>query len=112
MKKLYRFHVDCGRSGDLRGLFVADDEADIKPAIGLKIHFGEVLGKHSDVTITLEDSEVQPLTDDAAFIAKFEEYDCASGFNPLAYIECPDCGDSLEAPYAKCSGECEWEREP
>jgi hypothetical protein len=100
MKKLYRFDASFGRMGDLRGLFVADDETDVKPAIGKRAYFGEVLGKHSEVWIDkLAPEHFEPLTDDAGFIAKFEEYGCASGFNPLHYIRCEECGEDLAPPY-------------
>ena len=107
--KLYKFDLNCGRAGSLRGLFVADEETEIKPAIGLEICFGEVLGKHSEVIFDLEEGHLTALTDDADFIAKFEAYECASGYNPLAYITCPECDDTLEAPYVEC--ECSWVKE-
>lgn len=37
---------------------------------------------------------------------KFEEYGCGSGYNPLAYITCPECGEPLESPYIECA--CGW----
>ena len=105
--KLYRFELFCGRSGTLRGTFVADDIADVLPAIGKRAHFGEVLGKHSEVIVdALEPEHFVALTDDAAFIAKFQHYGCASGFNPLDYITCDNCGDVLKTPYTSC--ECGW----
>ena len=107
MKKLYRFEAYFGRMGSLRGQFVADDEKDVAPAIGKPAYFGEVLGKHSEIEIDrLEEKHFKVLTDDAAFLSKFVEYGCASGFNPLAYIRCPECGEPLGAPYEKCS--CGW----
>jgi hypothetical protein len=88
---------------------VADDDRDIKPAIGLRVYFGEILGKHSEVFGELEEKDLEVLTDDETFIAKFNEYGCASGYNPLSYIDCPECGDTLEAPYNRCG--CGWERD-
>ena len=85
MKKLYRYEMDCGRAGTVEGLFTADD-AEVAAAIGKDVQFGEILGKHSEVAGTLDASEFEELTDDAAFIAKFEEFHCASGYNPLDYI--------------------------
>ena len=107
MERLYRFYEDCGRIGDLRGLFVADDEKDVAPAIGKRAYFGEVLGKHSEVVIErLEARHFDALTADQDFVAKFKEYRCASGFNPLHNITCPECGDTLKPPYTRC--ECGW----
>lgn len=108
-KKLYRFNYDGGRMGSLSGLFVADEETEIRPAIGKRAHFGEVLGKHSEVYFDLKQKHMAALTDDSAFVSKFEEYGCESGFNPLGYITCPECGDTLAAPYVKC--DCGWTEE-
>lgn len=44
MKYLYKFHWDCGRNGDLQGLFVATED-EVKDAIGSEAYFGEVLGE-------------------------------------------------------------------
>lgn len=85
MRCLYRFRAYFGRSGTLTGLFTSTPE-EIAACIGPEIHFGEVLGKHSDVTATLEESDFEKLTDDADFVRRFEEYGCASGFDPRGYL--------------------------
>lgn len=54
MFKLYQFYIDFGRMGEIEGLFIADEDA-VKRSIGKHVHFGEVLGKHSDVSIVLEE---------------------------------------------------------
>jgi hypothetical protein len=82
---LYRMVWSAGRMGTLSGLFTATDE-EVKAAIGQSVYFGEVLGKHSEVCGTLEASEVALVTDDADFVSRFDEYGCASGYNPLEYI--------------------------
>lgn len=84
-KALWKFFWDCGRMGYVRGLFVATDE-EIQAAIGSAIYFGEILGKHSEIFGTLEQKDLERLTDDPAFIAKFEEYGCGNGYNPLEYL--------------------------
>lgn len=88
-KKLYRFHWDCGRQGDINGLFVADTEA-VAAAIGRSVYFGEVLGKHSDIGGTLEAGEIEVVESaDDAFIAKLVEVigsEHISGHNPLDYL--------------------------
>lgn len=86
MRKLYRFNWYGGRMGYLHGMFAAE-ESDVANAIGETVHFGEVLGKHSDVTVELEESHMSVVTEDQDFIAKFESLGCASGHNPLHYVE-------------------------
>lgn len=82
---LYRMTWGAGRAGTLHGLFTATDE-EVKAAIGREIYFGEVLGKHSEVYGELDAKEVVLVTDDADFVKKFDEYKCASGYNPLEYF--------------------------
>lgn len=111
MRKLYRWHWDCGRMGSLEGVFVADEE-DVRAAYGRRVYFGKVLGKHSDVHGTLEESEFTILTDDQDFIAKALMYGVAhSGYDPLSYITCRGCGGTLPSPYTACpkdDGGCGW----
>lgn len=85
MKKLYRYTMDCGRQGTVRGLFVADD-SEVKAAMGKDVYFGEILGKHSEVTGTLTEDEFKVLTEDQSFIENFEKFGCESGYNPLDYL--------------------------
>lgn len=92
---VYRMQFDAGRMGSVCGLFTATDE-EIKEAIGKEVYFGEVLGKHSEVYGTLEASEVTLVTDDPDFVAKFDEYQCASGYNPLEYLRENEEDDSEE----------------
>lgn len=84
--RLYRFHWDCGRQGDVTGVFVAS-EADVEAAIGKTVSFGEILGKHSDITGTLDAEDLTIVTDDQAFIHKAVEYGLGQvGYNPLEYL--------------------------
>jgi hypothetical protein len=86
-KKLLAFNVYCGRMGSLSGRFVADDEdqAELESIMGRDIYFGEVLGKHSDVTITLEPEHISVVTDNEAFLAEAERLNISldTGFDPL-----------------------------
>jgi hypothetical protein len=84
--RVYRFYVDCGRMGALKGTFVATED-QVQQAIGKEARFGEVLGKHSDITVTLTEKMFGVVTDDLDFVGKFSLYRCESGFNPLHYIE-------------------------
>lgn len=92
MKKLYFFHWDCGRDGDLYGLFIADDNA-VKELIGQEIHFGEVLGKHSEIGGTLAEKDVTVKSDDPGFIERLRDMagnDTIVGYNPFDYCEVED----------------------
>ncbi|AOQ26792.1 hypothetical protein [Vibrio phage S4-7] len=94
MLGIYEFHWDCGRMGDVEGLFVADKD-DVSNAIGSNVHFGEILGKHSEVCGTLDEEDLVLKSDDQDFIRQFTEImgmGTISGYNPLHYIE-EDCED-------------------
>jgi hypothetical protein len=49
MKGIYEFFWDYGRSGDVESTFVATAE-QVTSIIGKDIYFGEILGKHSEVS--------------------------------------------------------------
>ena len=73
--------------GEVNGVFVADD-AQIADAIGEEVYFGEILGKHSDIAGTLNQDDLEIITDDQVFVQKCEEYGLdGTGYNPLDYIE-------------------------
>lgn len=86
MKKLYRFYEDCGRMGSLSGVFVREEQ-DVATLLGKEIWLGEVLGKHSDISVTIDKDSIKELTDDQSFIEKFEEFRCASGIDLFDYLE-------------------------
>jgi len=88
MKKLYEFNLDCGRSGNLDGLFIADS-MKVNEAIGREVYLGEALGKHSEVYFDLEDGHLTVKSEDLAFIKQLEDLlgEDISGYNPLSYIE-------------------------
>ncbi|ALM62067.1 hypothetical protein AXI64_gp075 [Vibrio phage qdvp001] len=90
MKAIYEFYWDCGRMGCVKGLFIADKD-EVEKLIGSSVSFGEILGKHSDVYGTLDESDLTIKTEDQDFISKFEEFmgvtDTISGYNPLEYLE-------------------------
>ncbi len=85
-KGLYRFKLDCGRSGDLEGVFIATEQ-QISDAVGKLAYFGEVLGKHSEVMCHLNRGHMRLLTTDCLAIQVVEKFQLESGFNPLEYIE-------------------------
>ncbi len=87
MNKLWKFYWDCGRMGDLDGLFVATQEA-IDKVIGNEIYFGEVLGKHSEIYGVLEDKDLTEIKINEEAIDEIVAAvgsDTISGYNPLAY---------------------------
>ena len=86
MEKLYKFYWDYGRMGDVEGVFAAD-EKEVAAAIGKRIYFGEILGKHSEVFGPLNTDDLDVLTDDQEFIAKAKKYGLVpTGYNPLSYL--------------------------
>lgn len=86
MKKLYKFYWDCGRGGNLRGLFIENDET-VKGSMGKKVYFGEVLGKHSEVFGHLEECDLEVVSEDQTFIEQFEKIVGTSfGYNPIKRI--------------------------
>lgn len=87
MKAIYEFYWDCGRMGELTGLFIADI-SEIDKLIGEEIYFGEVLGKHSEIYGELEEKDLTIKSKDQEFIQEFESImgeGTISGYNPLNY---------------------------
>lgn len=87
MEKLWKFHWDCGRQGDLYGVFIATDE-EIQSLVGKKVYFGDVFGRHSEVYGTIEQGEIILLTENTEAIKALQEA-CGktiSGHNPLQYL--------------------------
>ena len=88
MKTLYKLYIDCGRMGSLDGLFIADARM-MKALIDSKkeVYFGEVLGKHSEVSIPIEESYITEVTSDPSVLSIVTEYSLEQGFDPFEYIE-------------------------
>ena len=86
---VYKFYNEFGRQGDLEGVFIADS-ADVADAVGKTAYFGEVLGKHSDVSCKLEASMMKLVTETPEVVDVIYKYDLTSGFDPLAYIRRDD----------------------
>ena len=86
MLKLYSFYWECGRQGDLDGLFIADSK-DVEQLIGKQIYFGEVLGKHSEIYGTLEDKDLKVESEDQEKIIWLQRLlsNTISGYNPFDY---------------------------
>jgi hypothetical protein len=88
MKAIYKFYQHFYRMGSIQGVFVSTPE-QVAQAIGSRVCFGDVLGKHSDVVIDeLLPSHFELLTDDQDFIARAESYNLVpSGRNPFDYMD-------------------------
>ncbi len=86
MKHLYHFEWDCGRNGTVEGTFVAE-ESSVVAAMGKRVYFGEILGKHSEVLGDLGSGDIKILTSDPVFVEGFERYlPRGAGYNPLNYL--------------------------
>lgn len=83
---IYRFHWDCGRMGEIDGIFVAQ-KSEINAAIGQEVYLGEVLGKHSEVYGTLTQEDLTLISDNPQVVAIAKSHEMTSGYNPLDYIE-------------------------
>ena len=91
VNKLWKFHWNCGRSGDLYGVFIATEE-EVQSLVGKEVYFGEVLGKHSEVYGTIEQGEITLITDNTEAVKALQEA-CGttiSGYNPLHYLRGQD----------------------
>ncbi len=87
MKKgIYKLSFDCGRMGELNGVFV---DTDIRVAklieSGVDVYFGEVLGKHSEIFGPIEQRDIKLVTEDETTVKAFEENNLENGFNPFDY---------------------------
>ena len=85
MKVLAKFFVNCGRMGNLEGLFISTKE-EVKNCIGKEVCFYEVLGKHSEINGVIEDHEIAILSEDQEFINKLQSIvgkETISGVNPI-----------------------------
>lgn len=102
MRNLYNFYLDCGRMGSLDGLFVASPE-EVEAAIGKEAYFGEVLGKHSEISVIVLEENITLVSDDQDKVEWLVEVTggntTISGFNPLEYIEEESDYDDVVAIY-------------
>ncbi len=102
---LYKFYWDVPRQGDIESLFIADSE-QVKVVMGMTVYFGEVLGKHSDVSGTLDPEDLTVITQEPGVIAdlvrlfsgdRWERSGSLCGLNPLHYLQ-DENGDEVEFP--------------
>ena len=98
MEKLYEFHWDCGRQGNVNGMFIADEKA-VDIAMGNEVSFGEILGKHSDVRGYLEECDLKVVEVSGQTVKELKNaLGCTiSGYNPLNYVSytCARCQNNV-----------------
>lgn len=82
---IYRFYWDCGRNGDLSGIFIADADA-VEKIQGKEVYFGEVLGKHSDIHGTIDPGEITLVSDKPSDVEVFARLGLDNGYNPFSYL--------------------------
>lgn len=85
-KAVYKFHKDCGRMGELDGLLIAStEEVRVLCEAGLDVYFGEVLGKHSEVTGVIKSNMFKLVSESHEVIEVIEKFDLQNGFDPFDY---------------------------
>lgn len=73
--------------GSLSGIFVAEP-SEIEKIMGREVYFGEVLGKHSDISCSIDDENLKMVCDDPVFNEQAIKFGLVpSGINPLHYLE-------------------------
>lgn len=72
--------------GELTGVFVSTTEA-VKwlQESRAEVYFGEVLGKHSEISGPIDDGDIELVTDDPTVIDVIEKYNLSTGYNPFDY---------------------------
>lgn len=85
MQQLWKYQFNS-RSGDLESYFVSTEE-NLQEIIGTPIYFGEVLGKHSEVVLTFEQSDFVSVSTDPNFVQQFSAIIGSTGYNPFDYVE-------------------------
>ncbi len=86
MEAIFKFHFDCGRDGELIGIFTADTEqVENLISSGDEVYFGEVLGKHSEICGLVEENDISFITSDEEAVKMFKENNLETGFNPFDY---------------------------
>lgn len=85
---LYRFYWYCRRSGRVEGLFISTQE-EVDKLLGKEIYFGEILGKHSEVSGTIDEGDITLVSSDQEkvnWLLGLLGY-TVSGYNPFDYYE-------------------------
>lgn len=97
-KAIYRLYMDF-RGGEITGMFLADKKyIEYMIEHEVSVHFGEVLGKHSDVRITICDDDIEMVSDEKNVIDFFEKYKFENGYNPLTELFDPYGTEGFNEP--------------
>lgn len=88
LKNLYSFYWDCGRSGNINGLFIAT-ASEVEGIQGKQIYFGEVLGNQTRVYGDIDEGDIKLVSNDQEKVSWLENLlgKSISGYNPFDYYE-------------------------
>ena len=76
MLKLYKFYQNCYRQGFLEGLFIEHSEyVDKHIKANTEVYLDEVLGKHSDVSVKLNSTNIIEYSNNEELVALLIEAD-------------------------------------
>lgn len=92
MEVLYKFN-ECYRDGSLNGLLIIEEDV-LDQAISEEriVSFGEVLGKHSDVSYQFSKGSFEEVSRDPEFLEKIREHSMEFGYDPFQeLIPCENC---------------------
>lgn len=85
-KGIYRLYYNCGRMGELTGIFIANKEyVKVLLENKIQVYWGEVLGKHSEVYGSLDESEITLVSDSPEAIKVIQDLRLENGYNPFDY---------------------------
>ena len=101
-KGIYQLAIDCGRMGHIDGVFVATN-LEIEAIRGIRIYFGEVLGKHSEVVAVMDCVNLSLVTEDTTAVDVFERFGLSNGYTPFDYLY-DEKDDEYKAKLARLRG--------
>lgn len=82
---VFKYSENFARMGSLVGVFIAELD-DVECADGQEVYLGEVLGKHSEVSASINSETVKLVSSDPAIVALVREHGLESGVNPIASL--------------------------
>ena len=89
---LWKYTLDCTPWGNVEGVFIATRE-QVNSLIGKTVHFGNVLGIHSDVYGKVSMDQMMMLTDEVDTVNAFRkvfdsnsDHSVTFGYNPFDYV--------------------------
>lgn len=101
MRRLIRVSEYIYRGCDIDSLFVADEAAWAKITkwceAGNEVYFGEIAGKHSDVSVAFDLDDFKVMSEDQGFIDQFEKIVGNFGVSILDRMceRCSECGEEI-----------------